>query len=70
MTRRCRRMKTSLAVAKGFAQGDTFGAAGTQGVVLPELGLDAEEAAEEPVVADEGIDEEALAGSAGEEAAR
>ena len=53
---------------KSLAQGNTFGAAGAHGVVLPELRLDAEEAAEQPFVADEGIDEETLVGGAGEEA--
>ena len=54
--------------AKSLAQGNTFGAAGADGVVLPQLRLDAKEAAEEPLVAEEGVDEETLVGAAGEEA--
>ena len=53
---------------KSLAQGNTFGAAGAHGVVLPELRLDAEEASEQPLIADEGVDEETLVGAVGEEA--
>ena len=52
---------------EGFAELDAGGAVGQSDVIFPEVGFDAEEAAEEPLVADDVIDLEALLGVAGVE---
>ena len=47
---------------EAFAQGNAVGAVGERGVVLPEMGLGAEEAAQAPFAADEVVDLETLFG--------
>ena len=50
---------------EGFAEGRAFGAIGAYGVVFPELSFGAEEAAQDPFVAEEVVNLEALLGSGG-----
>jgi hypothetical protein len=57
-----------MGVVEGFAEGDAVETGGAGGVEFPEVGFGAEEATEHPLVADEGIDLEALFGGAGLEA--
>ena len=55
-------------LVEGFTQRDAVGAAGADGVIFPEVRLDAEEPAQRPLIADEGIDEESVFRRGGEEA--
>jgi hypothetical protein len=57
-----------MAGHQGFAQGNALRAIGADCVVFPELGFGAEEAAEDPLIAQERIDLEALLGGEGLEA--
>ena len=59
-----------VAGREGFAQGHTLGAIGTQGVVFPELGFSAEEAAQGPLAAQHRIELESLFGCEGLEASQ